>query len=184
MAKRYWLMKSEPDAFSFDDLVSSPKKTTHWDGVRNYQARNMMRDEMQVGDGVLFYHSRSEPPHIAGLATVVKAGYPDHSALDATQKYFDEKSDPENPRWFMVDIQAERALDPPLSLNAVKANTKLNAMPLVQKGQRLSVQPVSKDQYDEVLKMERAAKKAGESKMQLAPDEKVPKWLKDARSEN
>lgn len=184
MAKRYWLMKSEPDAFSFEDLQKSPKQTSHWDGVRNYQARNIMRDDMKVGDGVLFYHSRSSPPHVAGIATVTKEGYPDHTALDAKSKYFDEKSDPEKPRWFMVDIQAERPIDPPISLMALKENPKLDAMALVQKGQRLSVQPVRKVEFDEVLRMERAAKKKGERVMVLGDDESVPRWIQEAREEH
>lgn len=183
MAKRYWLMKSEPDAFSFEALQKSPRQTSHWDGVRNYQARNTMRDDMKVGDSVLFYHSRFNPPHIAGIATVTKEGYPDHTAWDAKSKYFDEKSDPENPRWFMVDIQAERPLDPPISLAALKENPKLEGMALVQKGQRLSVQPVRKTEFDEVLRMERAAKKKKEHVMLLASDETVPRWIQDAREQ-
>jgi len=154
VAKKFWLMKSEPDAFSFDDLMAEPDATAHWDGVRNYQARNMMRDDMQVGDKVFFYHSRTKPPHIAGIATVVKAGYPDHTALDPKAPYFDAKSDPENPRWFMVDIQGERALDPVVSLDDLKDNPALEEMKVVQKGQRLSVQPVTQAEYDEVLRME------------------------------
>jgi predicted RNA-binding protein with PUA-like domain len=159
MPKRYWLMKSEPDTFSYEDLTREPKKTAHWDGVRNYQARNMMRDEMKKGDGVLFYHSNAKPPHIAGVAEVAKEGYPDHTAFDANEKYFDPKSDPENPRWYMVDVKAVRALDPIIPLDVVKENPKLDEMKLVQKGQRLSVQPVTKQEWDEVLRMEKRLKK-------------------------
>ena len=106
----YWLMKSEPDEFGIDHLAACPQQTEPWDGVRNYQARNMMRDEMRVGDRVFFYHSNCKEPGIVGIMEVVKEGYPDHTAFDPEQKYYDPKSDPEKPRWFMVDVRYERHL--------------------------------------------------------------------------
>jgi predicted RNA-binding protein with PUA-like domain len=153
VATQYWLMKSEPFVYSYDDLVSDTDHTTHWDGVRNYQARNMMRDDMQVGDRVLYYHSRTDPPHVVGVAEVVRAGYPDHTAFDPNEKYYDAKSDPENPRWYMVDIRAVGRLKHIVSLADLKANTNLEGMLVVRKGQRLSVQPVDGPHFDEVLRM-------------------------------
>ena len=119
MATQYWLMKTEPDVFSIKDLQSEPKQTAHWDGVRNYQARNFMRDQMKVGDRVLFYHSRIDPS-VAGTAKVVKAGYADHTAWDKKSKYYDPKSTRENPIWFMVDIQFESEFPAPLPLGELR----------------------------------------------------------------
>ncbi|MBT4067052.1 MAG: EVE domain-containing protein [Euryarchaeota archaeon] len=147
---RYWLMKSEPDVYPFSQLVADG--STHWDGVRNYQARNMMRDDLKLGDMVLFYHSNTKPPHVAGIARVSREGYPDHTSWDPESKYFDAKSSPDNPRWVMVEIEAIREMNP-VSLVDVKANPVLDDMPLVQRGQRLSVQPVSKGQYEEICRM-------------------------------
>lgn len=143
-------MKSEPHVYPFSQLVEDG--STHWDGVRNYQARNMMRDELKLGDMVLFYHSNTKPPHVAGIARVSREGYPDHTSWDPDSKYYDEKSSPENPRWIMVDIEAVKEMEK-VSLVDIKANPALEGMPLVQKGQRLSVQPVSKEQYDEICRM-------------------------------
>ena len=151
MGRKYWLMKSEPETFSFDDLRKS--KTTFWDGVRNYQARNFMRNEMKKGDRVLFYHSNCDPPGVAGIAEVVKEGYPDHTAFDPKDKHYDEKSDPESPTWFMVDIQYVKPLKMFVGLPDLKASRKLKNMKVVQKGQRLSVQPVEKAAFDEVCRM-------------------------------
>jgi len=142
MAKKYWLMKSEPGDFSIDDLKSSPKKTAHWDGVRNYQARNFMRDQMQLGDGVLFYHSVTDPS-VVGTATVVKTAYPDHTAWDKKSKYYDPKSPKDNPRWFMVEIKLDRKFKRPLALGELRGVKGLEKMVLLKKGSRLSVQPVS-----------------------------------------
>ena len=147
---RYWLMKSEPDVYPFSQLVKDG--STHWDGVRNYQARNTMRDDMKVGDFVLFYHSNTKPPHVAGLARVCREGYPDHTSWDSSSKYFDEKSSPDNPRWMMVDIEPIQAFEI-ISLPDLKANPALEGMPLLARGQRLSVQPVSQEHFQIVCEM-------------------------------
>ena len=149
----YWLVKSEPESFSIDDLKKAPKQTTFWSGVRNYQARNMMRDEMRVGDQVLYYHSNAEPPCIVGLAKVVKEGYPDHTALDPKSDYFDEKATKENPRWFMVDIQFVQKFDKPLSLEELRPVKALAKMELLRKGSRLSVQKVTKAEFEAVMNL-------------------------------
>ncbi len=151
--RQYWLMKSEPDAFSWANLLESPAKTTFWDGVRNYQARNMMRDLMKRGDGVLFYHSRTKPPGVVGVAQVVKEGAPDPTQFDAKDKHFDIKAKPEEPRWYGVEIKAVTGLPRYVSLTDIKDNPELDEMPLVQRGQRLSVQPVSAAQWKVVLAM-------------------------------
>jgi len=156
-AMKHWLVKSEPDVYSFDDLMKDSKRTTKWHGVRNFQARNLLR-EMKKGDAVLFYHSSCEPPHAAGIARVVREAYPDDSAWDPKSDYPDAASTPENPRWYMVDVQGEKALPAPVTLAEIRDNPKLAAMKLVQKGQRLSVQPVTAAEYAEVLRM--AEKKA------------------------
>jgi len=153
MAKKYWLVKSEPDAFSIDDLAKSKKKTTHWDGVRNYQARNFMRDEMEKGDGVLYYHSNTDPTAVVGYCEVVKEGYPDHTQFDPDDKHFDPKADPAKPTWMMVDIKLVKKFKKPVPLAEIKENPKLQKMRLVQRGNRLSVIPVEKKEWDEILKM-------------------------------
>lgn len=146
-----WLLKSEPTVFSWDDLKAAPNQTTCWEGVRNYQARNFLRDQMAVGDRVLFYHSNANPPAIMGIAAVVKAAYPDHFAWDPQSKYFDPKSTPDMPRWFMVDIQYRRDLDPPVTLPELRRTKGLETMLLLQKGCRLSVQPVTEAQWQLIL---------------------------------
>ena len=143
-------MKSEPDVYPFSQLENDG--STHWDGVRNYQARNIMRDDMNVGDLVLFYHSNTKPPHVAGLARVCKEGYPDHTSWDTDSKYFDEKSSPDNPRWFMVDIEPLASMEI-VSLQSLRDNPELEGMPLLARGQRLSVQPVSLEHFEVVCKM-------------------------------
>lgn len=143
--KRYWLMKSEPDCFSIDDLAKQQK--THWDGVRNYQARNFMRDEMKIGDLVFFYHSNCVPPSIVGIAEVVSDAYPDHTAFDPESDHPDPKSTKENPRWFMVDIQFKEKFKEPISLDNLKKYPELQNMKLVKKGNRLSVLPVAQEEW-------------------------------------
>ena len=143
-------MKSEPHVYSWENLVDDG--STHWDGVRNYQARNIMRDEMKLGDKVLFYHSNCKPPHVAGVARVCKESYPDFTAYDPKSKYFDPKSSHENPRWMMVDIEYLSGLKN-ISLPDLRKNDDLDGMPLLQKGQRLSVQPVSENQFEIICKM-------------------------------
>lgn len=144
----YWLMKSEPNEFSIDDLRQRPDQTEHWDGVRNYQARNMMRDQMKKGDRVFFYHSNCELPGIVGIAKVVHEGYPDFTAFDANDPHYDPKSDPDLPRWFMVDIKFVRKLKRTISLQELKDCAELSEMPLVRRGNRLSVMPVTKHEWD------------------------------------
>ena len=143
-------MKSESHVYPWDQLVKDG--STHWDGVRNYQARNIMRDKMSVGDMVLFYHSNCKPPHVAGVARVCKEAYPDFTALDSDSKYFDAKSTPENPRWMMVDIEPVSNLDN-IGLPEMRANGELEGMPLLMRGQRLSVQPVSENHFRIVCSM-------------------------------
>lgn len=151
--RRYWLLKSEPDVFSFDDLLAAKGRRTGWDGVRNYRARNFLRDELKVGDGVLFYHSNAKPPGVAGVAEVVREGYPDPTQFDPADPHFDPKSDPDAPRWFQVDVRAVTPLERPVSLEDLKANPKLAGMAVVQRGQRLSVQPVTAAEWRDVLRM-------------------------------
>jgi predicted RNA-binding protein with PUA-like domain len=161
MSRRFWLMKTEPESFGFADLIARPQMTEPWDGVRNYQARNSIRDDMQVGDGVLIYHSRVDPPHVAGEAVIASPARPDPSQFDPASKYYDAKAAPEAPRWFLVDVRGLRWLDRPVSLPELKANPALTAMAVVQKGQRLSIQPVTESHYEEVLAMSRRASLGG-----------------------
>lgn len=152
---KYWLMKSEPDVFGIEHLKALPNKTDHWDGVRNYQARNMMRDEMKKGDKVFFYHSNCKPPAIVGIMEVVKEGYVDHTAFDPDQKYYDPKSNPDNPRWYMVDVKHVRDLKREIPLDELKQYPELADMKLVQKGNRLSIMPVTKNEWDFILSIEK-----------------------------
>lgn len=147
----YWLMKSEPDVFGIDDLAALPTHTEHWDGVRNYQARNMMRDEMKRGDQVFFYHSNCKEPGIVGIAEVAREGYPDFTALEPGQKYYDPKSDPTHPRWYMVDIRFVHKFARAITLEELKRDTRLADMPLVRRGNRLSVMPVTPAQWHYIL---------------------------------
>jgi len=148
----HWLMKSEPDAFSIDDLAAVDSEP--WDGVRNYQARNMMRDQMKLGDRVFFYHSNCKVPGIVGIAEVVREGYPDHTAFDPEAKYYDPKSDPDRPRWYMVDLKLVRRLARTITLQELKEHPELADMPLVRKGNRLSVMPVSEAEWHFILGLE------------------------------
>lgn len=155
MPTQYWLMKSEPDAFSIDDLKARPKQTEPWDGVRNYQARNSMRDQMKVGDGVFFYHSSCEVPGIYGLAEIASTAYPDPSQFDPKSKYYDPASKPEEPRWYLVDVKYKRHLKRPLTLEEIKQHEKkLAGMALIQRGSRLSVQPVRPEHWKYLLSLE------------------------------
>lgn len=148
---RYWLFKSEPDSYSIDDLKKD--KSTFWSGVRNYQARNMLRDDIQVGDGVLFYHSSTEPMAIVGCAKVAKAGYADHTAFDPKDSHYDIKSKPDEPTWYMVDVKFVEKFATPLTREMLKEDATLSKMVVMQKGSRLSIQPVTKEQWDRVLKL-------------------------------
>lgn len=150
----YWLMKSEPDTFGIEDLKKRPNQTEHWDGVRNYQARNMMRDDMKLGDQVFFYHSNCAEPGIVGMMEVVKEGYPDHTAFDPDDKHFDPKSDPAKPTWMMVDVKYVRTLSRTITLIELKQKPELSDLALVKRGSRLSIMPVTKMQWDFILSLE------------------------------
>jgi predicted RNA-binding protein with PUA-like domain len=149
---QYWLFKSEPDAFSIDDLAAKPKQTEHWDGIRNYQARNYLRDEVKQGDQVLFYHSSCKEVGIAGLAEVVKEAYPDHSQFNPESKYFDAKASPDNPRWVMVDVQFKQKFNKVLPLAKIKKMSAISEIGLVKKGHRLSIMPVNENEFSILLK--------------------------------
>ncbi|MFQ3582734.1 MAG: EVE domain-containing protein [Chloracidobacterium sp.] len=148
---RYWLLKSEPSVFSIDDLRRAPRQTTSWEGVRNYQARNFLRDDMQVGDQALFYHSNVTPAGIAGIVEVVRAGYPDHTAFDPESRYYDVKSDPARPTWFMVDVRLVRVFPRLITLDELKRTPGLETMLVIRRGMRLSVQPVTESEWHVVL---------------------------------
>jgi len=150
----YWLFKSEPDVFGVDDLAAQPDQTDHWDGVRNYQARNFMRDRMQVGDQGFFYHSNTKEPGIVGIVEIVREGYPDHTAFDPDDPHHDPKSDPANPRWYMVDVKLVRKLARTITLTELKQHPELSDLPLVRKGNRLSVMPVEDHHRDFILSLE------------------------------
>ncbi|MEW9573464.1 EVE domain-containing protein [Rhodanobacter sp. Si-c] len=150
--RHYWLMKSEPDAFSIDDLKR--KKQEAWDGVRNYQARNYMRDGMRVGDKVFFYHSNCAEPGIVGIATVATGAYPDPSQFDPKSKYFDPGSSRDNPRWMLVDVKFVKKLKRTITLKELQTDAALDGMVLVRKGSRLSVQPVEAEHWEHILALE------------------------------
>lgn len=150
---RFWLVKSEPECFSIDDLAAAKGQTTFWDGVRNYQARNMLRDQMQLGDRVLFYHSNAKPPGIAGVVEVVRAGYPDTTAFDPKHEHYDPKSRRETPTWYMVDLKLIEKFPRELGLPELRQVSQLAGMTLLQRGSRLSVQPVSPQEFKTVLRL-------------------------------
>lgn len=152
---QYWLMKSEPSEFSVEDLAKRPEKTEPWDGIRNYQARNMIRDVMNKGDLALFYHSSCAEPGVVGIMRVVSEAYPDPTAFDPHDKHYDPKSDPSDPRWFLVDVKLVRKLKRVITLSELKAHAELEDMPLLRRGNRLSVMPVTKPQWDYLLALER-----------------------------
>jgi predicted RNA-binding protein with PUA-like domain len=153
---QYWLLKSEPATFSIEDLEKSPRRTTSWDGVRNFQARNMLRDQMKKGDKAFFYYSSCEVPGIAGIVEIVKEGYPDSTAFDRKHDHYDPESDPENPRWYMVDIKLERRLSRVITLDELRkqAKNKLKDMVLLRPGNRLSVTPVDEAHWKFILSLE------------------------------
>lgn len=147
----YWLFKSEPSCFSIQDLSKRPKQTSCWDGVRNYQVRNMLRDEIKTGDLGFFYHSSCTPPGIAGIVEVVKNGYPDHTAWDLNSEHYDPKSTPENPRWYMVDVKLVEIFPRLITLDEIKQHPKLNKMLITRKGNRLSVTAVQPEEWRVIL---------------------------------
>lgn len=147
----YWLFKSEPGTFSLDDLMKCPKQTTHWDGVRNFQVRNMLRDEMHIGDQAFFYHSNCTPPGIVGIIEIVKKGYPDFSAWDPKSKYFDSKSLPQKPLWYMVDVKFVKKFKKIIALNELKSHPDLQKMLINRKGNRLSITPMTEKEWDIIL---------------------------------
>lgn len=149
----YWLFKSEPDCFSFADLMAAPGRSTGWDGVRNYQARNMLRDQVRLGDLVLFYHSNADPPAIAGIAEVVEEAHADPTAFDPKADHYDPKSDPASPTWLQVSIRGIRAVDPPLGLPQLRTVPELAGMELLRKGSRLSIQPVSPAEWSTLMRL-------------------------------
>ena len=151
---KFWLMKSEPSEFSIDDLEQRPEQIEHWDGVRNYQARNMMRDDMKSGDQVFFYHSNCDEPGIVGLARVVREAYPDHTAFDPDDKHYDPKSRLESPSWYMVDVGFVRKLKRTISLAELKERPELEGFPLIRRGNRLSIMPVNEAQWRYILSLE------------------------------
>jgi predicted RNA-binding protein with PUA-like domain len=161
-SRRYWLVKSEPDCFSIDDLARSPKQSTCWDGVRNYQARNFMK-AMKRGERVLFYHSSTEPMAVVGAAVVAREAYPDSTALDRKSDHFDPKSSPENPIWEMVDLKLEEIFPEPITLAALRSVPALAKMGLLRKGSRLSVQPVTEKEFETIVKMARAPSKGSKA---------------------
>jgi predicted RNA-binding protein with PUA-like domain len=153
--KKYWLLKSEPDAFSINDLQARPKQTEAWDGVRNYQARNFMRDEMATGDLALFYHSRCALPGCVGVVTIASEPHADHTAFDPDSPYYDPKSPPDNPRWFCVDVAFKEAFARTVSLAEMKSCPELAKMKVVAKGNRLSVMPITRAEFDFIVRLSR-----------------------------
>jgi predicted RNA-binding protein with PUA-like domain len=150
----YWLLKSEPTSFSVDALAACPRQTTAWDGVRNFQARNMLRDEIKKRDLAFFYHSSCEVPGITGIMEVVKAGYPDATQFDPEDKHYDPNSKPDDPRWYCVDVTLKRKLKRTISLEELRAHPPLSSLKLLQRGNRLSVLPVTKIEWDFILTLE------------------------------
>ncbi len=146
-----WLFKSEPDCYSFDHLLAEPGRTTGWDGVRNFQARNLLRDTIKAGDLVFFYHSSINPPAIAGIAEVVRAGHPDPTALDPSAEHHDPRSDPDRPTWYQVSLRAVRPIEPPIPLPRLRGVAALAGMELLRKGSRLSIQPVTPSEWAAIL---------------------------------
>ena|SRR5271157_5430827 len=153
MPKKYWLMKSEPDVFSFDDLKARPGGTDHWEGVRNYQASNYMRDEMKKHDLVLFYHSKCKGPGIVGIAEISKEAYPDNTAYDPKSRYFDPLSKPDKPRWYMVDVKWVKFFKRTVTLMEMRHTPELKGMKVLKRGQRLSIQPVTTEEFAKICEL-------------------------------
>lgn len=156
MAVQYWLFKSEPSTFSIDDLAAAPDQSTFWNGVRNYQARNLLRDQIKAGHGVLFHHSSADPPSVAGLAEVTRGGYPDTTQFDPRSEYYDEAATPDAPRWFMVDIRFKEKFRHPIPLEELRRMKALRDMVLLQRGSRLSVQPVTPAEWKSIVALGRS----------------------------
>jgi predicted RNA-binding protein with PUA-like domain len=150
----FWLMKSEPNVFGIDDLKGKPHQTEHWDGVRNYQARNMLRDQLRKGDQAFFYHSNCKEPGIAGLMEIARPGYPDHSAWNPQSSFYDPNSSPTNPRWYMVDVRYLRKFRRCITLQELKSHPELAALALLKRGNRLSIMPVAPAQWRFILSLE------------------------------
>lgn len=167
--RQYWLLKSEPEAFSINDLAQSPEQTTAWDGIRNYQARNFLR-AMKVGDQALFYHSNADPPSVVGIVEVVKAAYPDATQFNKRDSHYDSESDPDEPRWNAVDVRFVRQFSASLSLDFLREQVGLKGMELLRKGSRLSVQPVREGEWAEILRLAHSA--GNDAPSQKAPDKK------------
>ena len=154
MARGYWLLKSDPDTFGWPDLLASPSQTTCWDGVRNYQARNLLRDRFRKGDRVLIYHSQTDKA-VVGTAEVVRAGYPDPTQFDRKRNGFDSKSTPDEPRWYAVDIRAEQDFERAVTLDVMRGRPELAGLALLRRGNRLSVMPVTADEYRAIVRVGR-----------------------------
>lgn len=155
--RKYWLMKSEPSCFSIDDLAAAPNQTTHWDGIRNFQSRNFMRDDMRPGDGVLFYHSNCTTPAIVGVAEVISAAYPDFTAFDPASEHPDLTSTPEHPKWYMVDLQLRETFKRAITLDELRRCQDLRQMIVLRKGNRLSVSPVLQHEWETIMTLKEQA---------------------------
>ncbi len=162
---QFWLMKSEPETYSIDDLAKEPDQTDHWDGIRNYQVRNFFRDAMKIGDMAFFYHSNCKVPGIVGTMRIVSEAYPDHTAFDPEEKYFDPKSDPDNPRWLMLDVKLESKFPQIISLSEMRDDPALQEMRILQRGNRLSVTQVSPKEWQHIIELS----KAGSGKQAFNP---------------
>lgn len=177
----YWLLKSEPDCFSIQDLAAAPKQTTFWDGVRNYQARNFLRDQMKPGDQVLYYHSSADPPAVVGTATVVKAGYPDHTAQDPKGDHYDPKHTAMSPIWYMVDIRLGEIFPRELSIGELRGVPALQDMELLKTGSRLSVQPVRKNEFEAIVKLAKQPAPSGSPSKSTKKKAKTTATVKASR---
>ncbi len=151
---QYWLLKSEPDVYSIDELARQESKSDHWEGIRNYEARNLIRDKMKKGDLGFFYHSNCDRPGVVGIIEIVSEAYPDFTAFEPTHEYYDPRSDPERPRWYMIDVALVRKLRRPITLRELKQYKTLKNMRLLQRGNRLSLMPITKKEWDFILKLE------------------------------